>query len=88
MASEPDGYERLRNPIADMIYELNVEPDDAVAMADKILALIAERTKEATPTMRKFAWTIHKGGLTDWDAMHAVSPLYPSGTDEIEEKAK
>lgn len=81
------GYEKLRNPIADMIYELNVDPDEAVAIADRILALIAERTKEATRSQLDAYWggpeNCQPRELADrlaaaaWRDQHAASALYP-----------
>lgn len=71
-------HEALVEEVAELMHRMWVHSDMAVARA--AVALIAERTKQATEEMIDLAGDNklrRLGYLNIWSAMHAASPLWP-----------
>jgi hypothetical protein len=89
MASE---HEKLVEEVAKTIADWPINYQEYLPRAERVIAIIDERTKEATLEMiaawRKRSCQPLEPEL-DLTAMHAASALWPShGTDGKEEKAK
>jgi hypothetical protein len=101
-----DAHEKLVNDVARAIWRVmfpEVEWDaagrkysrhklDCIAYARPSVALIAERTKEASPEMVQ-SWARNPalvsrahidGAEADWSAMHAASALWPARSGTVE----